>query len=77
MASLLKKLAAGKGVIRRKGMEGSSLFLVITPVISNGKIVELKGTFSGIAKAGINQFQKGRFINVKNGRFRVSVRGKQ
>lgn len=72
-----ERLASGKGVIRNRRMEGSVLYLALTPSGDGGKIAELRGTFSGTAKTGGGIRGGGRFITVQDGRFRVPVRGRR
>ena len=66
-----ERIARGRGVIRERQMEGSSLFLVIRPV-SNGGRQEFRGTFSGSAR--VEDGKRGnRTVIINGGQFRVGV----
>jgi hypothetical protein len=66
-----ERITAGKGIIRERGMEGSSLFLVIRPV-SDGYGQEFRGTFSGVAMVH-NGTKVSRRVIINGGQFRVGV----
>ena len=68
-----QRLATGRGVIRNQGMEGSSFFLKIEPVVKNGLLNAIVGTFSGMASMGKNRYQKGNFVNIMDGEFNIGV----
>ncbi|ETR70199.1 MAG: hypothetical protein OMM_03412 [Candidatus Magnetoglobus multicellularis str. Araruama] len=68
-----RRLATGRGVIRNQGMEGSSFFVKIQPVLENGHVKAIKGTFSGMASMGKNRFQKGDFVSIMDGQFNIEV----
>ncbi len=70
-----ERIASSKGVIRNRRMEGSALYLAVTPAGSGGNITELRGTFSGTAKSGAGRHGGGRYITIRDGRFRVAVGG--
>ncbi len=70
-----ERIASGKGVIRNRRMEGSALYLAVTPAGSGGSFTELRGTFSGTAKSGAGRHGGGRMITIRDGRFRVAVGG--
>jgi hypothetical protein len=66
-----ERTAMGKGVIRERSMEHSSLFLVIRPVSDNGR-QEFRGTFSGTAM--VQDAKRGnRTVLINGGQFRVGV----
>jgi hypothetical protein len=66
-----ERIASGKGIVREKSMEGTSLFLVIRPVADSGR-QELRGTFSGVAR--VPGGKKGtRPVVINGGQFRVEV----
>lgn len=68
-----ERIASGRGVIREKSMEGTSLFLVIRPVADGGR-QEFRGTFSGVARVPAGK--KGtRPVVINGGQFRVEVIG--
>ncbi|MBF0453028.1 MAG: hypothetical protein HQK75_20165 [Candidatus Magnetomorum sp.] len=69
-----ERLATGRGIIRNQGMEGSSFFVMIQPVVENGHVKAITGTFSGVASMGANRFQKGDFVNIMDGQFNIEVR---
>ncbi|KPA12565.1 conserved hypothetical protein, secreted [Candidatus Magnetomorum sp. HK-1] len=69
-----ERLATGRGIIRNQGMEGSSFFVMIQPVVENGHVKKITGTFSGVASMGQNRFQKGEFVNIMDGQFNIEVR---
>jgi hypothetical protein len=71
--SKAKRLATGRGVIRNQGMEGSSFFVKIKPVVKNGTVKAIVGSFSGIASIGKNRYQKGNFVNIMDGQFNIEV----
>ncbi|MCP4135455.1 MAG: hypothetical protein GY754_31090 [bacterium] len=68
-----ERLASGKGIIRHGQMKDKTFSMVLVPVVENGSVTELKGTFSGLVRAGKNNFQRGQYINIKNGKFHVEV----
>jgi hypothetical protein len=68
-----KRLETGRGVIRNQGMEGSSFFVKITPIVKNGAVQSIVGTFSGMASMGKNRYQKGDYVNIMDGQFNVEV----
>jgi len=72
--SKAERLATGRGIIRNQGMEGSSFFVMIQPVVENGNVKAITGTFSGVASMGANRFQKGEFVNIMDGQFNIEVR---
>ena len=72
--SKAERLATGRGIIRNQGMEGSSFFVMIQPVLENGQVKAITGTFSGVASMGPNRFQKGEFVNIMDGQFNIEVR---
>ncbi len=68
-----ERIASGRGVIREKSMEGTSLFLVLRPVADSGR-QEFRGTFSGVARVPAGK--KGtRPVVINGGQFRVEVIG--
>jgi len=68
-----ERIASGKGIIREKSMDGTSLFLVIRPVADSGR-QEFRGTFSGVARVPAGK--KGtRPVVINGGQFRVEVIG--
>jgi len=69
-----ERLATGRGIIRNQGMEGSSFFVMIQPVVENGHVKSITGTFSGVANMGHNRFQKGEYVNIMDGQFNIEVR---
>jgi len=68
-----QRLATGRGVIRNQGMEGSSFFVKIAPVVKNGAVKAIVGSFSGMASMGKNRYQKGDFVNIMDGQFNIEV----
>jgi hypothetical protein len=68
-----QRLATGRGVIRNQGMEGSSFFVKFEPVVKNGSVQAIVGTFSGMASMGKNRYQKGDFVNIMDGQFNIEV----
>jgi len=68
-----KRLATGRGFIRNQGMEGSSFFVKIEPVVKSGTVTAIVGTFSGMASIGQNRYQKGNFVNIMDGQFNIEV----
>jgi len=68
-----QRLATGRGVIRNQGMEGSSFFVKIEPVVKNGLVRAIVGTFSGMSSMGKNRYQKGDFVNIMDGKFNIEV----
>ncbi|MGK5091990.1 hypothetical protein WDW89_08250 [Deltaproteobacteria bacterium TL4] len=68
-----QRIATGQGVIRNKTMEGTDFQLNLAPVLLNGKIIELKGTFAGIVKLGDNSTGEVSQQVLNDGAFRVSV----
>jgi hypothetical protein len=66
-----ERIASGKGVIRERQMEGSSLFLVIRPV-SSGHGKEIRGTFSGAALI-YDGTRASRRVIINGGQFRVRM----
>jgi hypothetical protein len=68
-----KRLETGRGVIRNQGMEGSSFFLKIKPIVKNGTVQAIVGTFSGMASMGKNRYQKGDYVNIMDGQFNIEV----
>ena len=78
--SRAEKLASGKGIIRNRGMEQSSFSLTLKPVVENGKVTEISGSFSGVGaytgEALFNRYksdQKEVLQGNFNGKFRVEV----
>jgi hypothetical protein len=68
-----QRLATGRGIIRNQGMEGSSFFVKIAPVIKNGTVQAITGSFSGMASMGKNRYQNGDFVNIMDGQFNIEV----
>jgi len=74
-----RRKSIGRGIVRNRQMQGTAFALTLIPVLINGKIVRLKGQFSGVARSGNIRPQrwgskeKGKTIMVKNGAFNVEV----
>ena len=69
------RLSTGKGIIHHKEFDNTDFVINIKPVIKEGIVVSLNGSFSGKAK-GKNNLQPDSFINILNGKFQVEVQNK-
>jgi hypothetical protein len=73
--SASERLKTGKGIIRISEMMNNKLFLRLQPIVKNGKVIEFYGHFSGIFKNSERNFRSTeKFIQIKNGEFRVEVK---
>ncbi|MBF0236437.1 MAG: hypothetical protein HQM12_01930 [SAR324 cluster bacterium] len=68
-----QRLATGEGVIHNEKLDGTILYVNLTPVVKDQEIVEFLGTFSGVVKNGQSDQNDENATTLSNGEFRVAV----
>jgi len=63
----------GEGIVQNKKLENTSFFLHLYPILEDEKLVELRGSFSGVIKVNDKQLGVTQTTTLNNGEFRVPV----
>lgn len=68
--SKAERMKNGKGIIRNPEMEGTNLYLNITPVFSGKQMVEITGNFSGVSNIGLKNSS---LTTINHGEFKARL----